>query len=154
LIRIEDHTILQETSKVAGLTSRLSLGVLCLIVLFSLYSNLRIINKEGDRLRFHPQQRLEEETEDQRVGKLRGLLPQANVMGYFSDQRPDKYDIYLAEYALCPLILVRTSKTAAKRPFVLVDCGQSTEGACFSDADYALFETFDHGLKLYRLKQK
>ncbi len=92
-IRIEDHTILQETSKVARLTSRLSLGILCLIVLFSLYSNLRIINKEGDRLRFHPQQRLEEETEDQRVGKLRGLLPQANVMGYFSDQRPDKYHL-------------------------------------------------------------
>ena len=75
-------------------------------------------------------------------------------MGYFSDQRPDKYDIYLAEYALCPLILVRAEKTGAKRPFVLADCGQSMEGACFRDADYALFQTFDRGLKLYRQKEK
>ena len=137
----------------ARVASRLSFVIFCMLVLFSLYSNARIINKEGDRLRFHPQQRLEEETEDQRVSKLRGLLPHVSVMGYFSDQRPDKYDIYLAEYALCPLLLVRTTQTTAKRPFVLADCGQS-QRACFSDADYALFETFDHGLKLYRQKEK
>ena len=119
-----------------------------LVVLFSLYSNFRIINKEGDRLRSHPQERLEEETEDLRLGKLRGLLPQVSVMGYFSDQRPDKYDIYLAEYALCPLILIMGART----PFVIADCGQAAEGVCFSDADYVLFKTFDPGLRLYRQK--
>ena len=134
------------------LTFKLRIAILCLVVLFALYSSLRIINKESDRLRFHPEERTEEEIKDQSLSKLGGLLPRNAVVGYVSDlgSSTHSYDLFLAEYALCPLILVR----AAKAPFVIADCGRSADGICFFDDDYALFKTFDHGLKLYEQKQK
>ena len=138
----------------ARLTLRIKIVVFCLIGLFALYSNLRIINKEADRLRFHPEERMEEEAKDQSLGRLRGLVPLNGVVGYVSEQRSDmiqeSYDLFLAEYALCPLILVRD----AKRPFVIADCDRSVDGICFFDTDYVVFKSFDHGLRIYRQKQK
>jgi hypothetical protein len=134
------------------ISSREKILVLGLIIFVALYSNLRIINREIKR--FHTDGPMYEANRDKHFAKLNEMLPRNGVVGYFTDQKPDKnlalHDFFLAQYALCPLILVRD----ARLPFVIADCSGSSKGNCFIDADFVLLKDFDNGLRLYRQKQE
>ena len=57
---------------------------LAILVLFGLYTNLRIVNKEVDRL--HGPGRLEEAVYDARLRPLKDMLPPDAIVGYVTDE--------------------------------------------------------------------
>ncbi len=132
--------------------SRPKIILATVILLFALYSNLRLIDKEMDYRRHA--NRTAEKNRARDLDALREMLPKSGVIGYVSDQNPLESDAmrdhYQAEYALSPLLLVRD----AKAPYVIVNCRYSTDGTCFVDREFVLVKEFGSGIRLYRQKQQ
>jgi hypothetical protein len=125
-----------------------------LMILFALYSNLRAINREMKRF-FYTQERVYEQDRDRHFAKLKEMLPRSGLVGYVSDPAPEANqeamnDFYLAEYALCPLIVVRD----ATLPFVIAECKKTSNGNCFINPGSVPLKEFGNGLILYHQKQK
>lgn len=119
------------------------------IILFTLYFNLRIIKHE---LRHHG-----EPTAFSHVrvfDTLKDLLPQKGVVGYVSDQNPTDsnamWEHYQAEYALCPLLIVRD----AKANYIIMYCHNSTDGNCSVNSGYVLVKEFNTGIRLYQQRKQ
>jgi len=125
---------------------------LAILVLFGLYANLRIVNKEVDRL--HGPGRFEEAVYDARLAPLKAMLPRDAIVGYVTDEGTDilhrvKY-FYLTQYDLCPVLVVR----GKNYPYVIggyydIDNPRRTDAA-----DLALLRDFGEGIELYRGRQQ
>jgi len=125
---------------------------LAILVLFGLYANLRIVNKEVDRL--HGSGRFEEAVYDAHLAPLKAMLPPDAIVGYVTDENPDilhkvKY-FYLTQYDLCPVLVVR----GKNYPYVIggyydIDNPRRTEGP-----DLLLLKDFGEGIELYRGRQQ
>jgi len=125
---------------------------LAILVLFGLYANLRIVNKEVDRL--HGSGRFEEAVYDARLAPLKAMLPPDAIVGYVTDEGTDvlhrvKY-FYLTQYDLCPVLVVR----GKNYPYVIggyydIDSPRRTE-----TADLVLLKDFGEGIELYRGRQQ
>ena len=125
---------------------------LVILVLFGLYTNLRIVNKEADRL--HGPGRFEEAVYDARLAPLKAVLPPDAIVGYVTDEEGDvrhrvKY-FYLTQYDLCPVLVVR----GKSYPYVIggyydIDNPRRTDAA-----DLLLVRDFGAGIELYRRRQQ
>src|SRR5208337_2073124 len=82
-----------------------------IVVPFALYANLRIINKEVERL--HTPGRFEETVYEARLAPLKAMLPRDAAIGYVStdDTKKDPQEhikwFYVTRYDLCPLIVMQ-----------------------------------------------
>lgn len=122
--------------------------LLCMVVPFAVYVNGRIINKEIDR--WKEPDRTEEARYEERLRPLEKALPEHGVVGYVTDERGSVYkklkDFYLAQYMLCPRLLVRD----ARYPYVIGIYYEIAEPDRSASRDLALIEDFGHGIELYR----
>ena len=127
--------------------SRTRIFLVAVIVLFALYANLRVVRYEIHHLYLAgPTAGV---SHVRVFDKMRESLPQRGIVGYVSDQNPTDsgtiWDYYQAEYALCPLLIVRN----AEAPYIIVNC-QATDGHCFVNSGYTLVKEFSNNTKLYQ----
>lgn len=133
--------------------SRFSLVlVLCVIVPFAVYVNGRIINKEIERL--GGQDRTEEARYERRLQPLKELLPEHAVVGYVTDDGADfskkLKDFYLAQYMLCPRLLVRD----IHYPLVIGAYYEMAQPDRTASQDLILIKDFGYGIQLYQGRER
>ncbi len=125
---------------------------LVIVILFGLYTNLRIINKEVDRL--HGPGRFEEAVYDARLTPLKAMLPPDAIVGYVTDEEGDvrhrvKY-LFLTQYDLCP-VLVGEGKNY---PYVIGGYYDIANPRRTDAADLVLLKDFGSGIELYKGGQR
>ncbi|MGD0229923.1 MAG: hypothetical protein ABSC19_06120 [Syntrophorhabdales bacterium] len=119
---------------------------------FALYANMRIINKEAERLAGPG--RTEETLYEARLKPLKEMLPADAVVGYVTDEATEtlhktKY-FHLAQYDLCPILVVK----GVDHPFVIggyYDLGRPPGP---ETAGLILVKDFGYGIRLYRGRGK
>lgn len=126
--------------------------VLALVIPFAVYANLRIINKETDRLKGPG--RTEEILYEARLEPLRQMLPKDAIVGYVTDESVDmlrefKYFV-LTQYDLCPSLVVK----GKNYPLVIGGYYDADNAAGPGAADLVLVKDFGYGIRLYRGKQE
>jgi hypothetical protein len=145
---------MEETPGQAGRqgSARRTLGrwpsaALAIALLFGAYANLRIINKEVERL--SGPGRTDEIVYEAHLAPLSKLLPRNAVVGYVTGAGQDaphetKY-FYLTQYCLCPSLVVR----GADHAFVIGGYYGADRPAGVP-AGLSLLRDFGDGLLLYR----
>jgi len=122
------------------------------VVLFGLYANLRIINKEVDRL--YGSGRFEEAVYDARLAPLKAMLPPDAIVGYVTDEDTDvlhrvKY-FYLTQYDLSPVLVER----GKGQPYVIGGYFDIHNPRRTETTGLALVKDFSEGIGLYRGRQQ
>ena len=133
--------------------SRISLVLLlCMVVPFAVYVNGRIINKEIER--WSEPARTEEARYERRLQPLKEFLPEHGVIGYVTDERVSLYkelkDFYLAQYMLCPRLLVRD----IHYPSVIGVYYEIAQPDRTASQSLTLVKDFGYGIELYQGKQR
>jgi hypothetical protein len=132
--------------------SRSKIVVVVVLLLFALYSNLRLIHKEIGHL--YRANHTVDINRARSFDALKKILPAGGIVGYVSGRNPPddeaNRDYFLAQYALCPLVLARD----AIAPYVIADCGHRTDGNCFVGSGFVIVQEFDGGIRLYRQKER
>ncbi len=138
-------------AKCQYLRAGLIIFVVGMIVLFALYSNLRIIYEVIGGSYYMSQPAAKSRARD--FEALKQMLPQSGVVGYVSDQHPSggqaAWDYYQAEYVLCPLVVVR----GARAPYVIANCARPADNRCFVDSEFVLVRELDSGIRLYQQRK-
>jgi hypothetical protein len=88
---------------------------------------------------------------EERFLQVKKMLPASGVIGYVTDSYNYDYDslsrIYVAQYALAPLIIVRSSKPS----FIIGNHGEKFAGKINNpNSDISLLVTYGDGLMLFR----
>ncbi|MGD0661960.1 MAG: hypothetical protein ABSD38_28205 [Syntrophorhabdales bacterium] len=127
-----------------------------IVIPFALYANLRIINKEVERL--HTPGRFEETVYEARLAPLKAMLPRDAVIGYVStdDTKKDPQEhikwFYVTRYDLCPLIVMQGNKYSfvIGAYYDITDRGGSETTGLSLVKDFGLEKDFGYGIRLYR----
>jgi hypothetical protein len=123
-----------------------------IVILFALYANLRIINKETERLQGPG--RMEEILYEARLEPLKKVLPKDAIVGYVTDESVDALHkinyFYLTQYDLCPVLTVK----GTHYPFIIGGYYGIGNPGGPETAGLVLVKDFGYGVQLYRGKQK
>jgi len=122
--------------------------VFAIVVLFALYSNLRIIDKEAHRLQ--NSWRSDEVDYEACLAPIKELIPEGATVGYVTDERMDplvksKY-LFLTRYALSPLLVVK----GGDHPFVIAKHYKIDDRTQGKGMGLVLVKDSCDGVQLYR----
>jgi hypothetical protein len=124
--------------------------VFIMVILDVLAGNVQDAIKELRK--FHNQKGESKETHhERRLEKLKDVLPEHGIVGYFTNREyntgEDTMFFFLTQYALSPLIILRSTKPQ----FIIADVNDSFNITKFSNKyNCRLLRNFDDGILVFR----
>jgi hypothetical protein len=121
-------------------------AVPAIVILFAIYTSLRIINKDVERLSGPGP--TEEIVYEKALEPLKSRLPDVATVGYITDDsfpRKTMY-FYLTQYALCPVLVAQ----GEKYPLVIGGYYDMTNPDKSESSDLTIIDDFGNGIYLYK----
>lgn len=122
--------------------------VFVIVFPFAIYANIKMATKEVRRL--NRSCGVEETDYERRLGPVREMLPKEGVVGYVTDEAMDPLEktryLYLTQYSLCPLIVVK----GKDQPFVIAYSKDVRTTTGPQVQGLTLTRDFGDGIRLYR----